>query len=76
MARIVQARVDDDTDALIQELKLQTGWNESELVRNGIEALVQKLRPKKRRRISGLGAYDSGVTDLGSNKKHLEGFGR
>jgi hypothetical protein len=30
----------------------------------------------KRARIVGLGQFDSGVVDLGSDKKHLEGFGK
>jgi hypothetical protein len=30
----------------------------------------------KNRQIAGLGEFSSGVSDLGSNKKHLLGFGR
>jgi hypothetical protein len=26
-------------------------------------------------KVIGIGRFDSGVSDLGSNKKHLEGFG-
>ena len=30
----------------------------------------------KRIKITGMGQFDSGIPDLGSNKKHLEGFGK
>jgi hypothetical protein len=33
----------------------------------------KKTRP---RRVIGLGLFNSGIADLGSNKKHLKGFGR
>ncbi|MGI9457541.1 MAG: ribbon-helix-helix protein, CopG family [Aeoliella sp.] len=76
MPRVVQARVDDDTDALIDELKARMGWSDSEVVRQGIKSLRELIVKKQKRRIVGIGEFDSGVTDLGSNKKHLEGFGR
>jgi hypothetical protein len=31
---------------------------------------------KKKRRVVGLRKFRSGVSDLGSNKEHLRGFGR
>jgi len=31
---------------------------------------------KKKRGVIGLGKFSSGVSDLGSNKKHLSGFGK
>lgn len=33
-------------------------------------------KPGKRLNITGMGQFDSGIPDLGSNKKHLEGFGK
>jgi hypothetical protein len=33
-------------------------------------------KARKRIKITGLGQFDSGISDLGSNKKHLEGFGK
>jgi hypothetical protein len=32
--------------------------------------------PAGRPRIAGLGRFASGVDDLGSNKRHLKGFGK
>ena len=75
MSRVIHARLDDETEALRVELKHSTGWADSEIVRIGIKTLASLVVPTEQR-ISGLGEFDSGMTDLGSNKEHLEGFGR
>jgi hypothetical protein len=57
---------------LVREL----GWTTSQVVREGLRVLeVSRLRRKKQG-IIGLGKFRSGVADLGSNKKHLQDFGR
>ena len=33
-------------------------------------------KSRKRIKITGMGQFDSGISDLGSNKKHLEGLGK
>lgn len=73
--RIVQARIDEKTEALLVRLRRQTGMNDSELVRKGLELVSQTLPARPRRRIRGLGAFSSGHRDLGS-KRHLAGFGQ
>lgn len=75
MSRVIHARLDDETEALRLALKRSTGWADSEIVRTGIKTLASLVVPVEQR-ISGLGEFDSGITGLGSNKKHLEGFGR
>jgi len=75
MSQVVQARIDDKTAALLEELKSQFGWTDSEIVRQGIRALRDVVVKKQKRQIAGLGEFDSGIPDLGSNKDHLEGFG-
>ena len=35
-----------------------------------------KKKPAKRIKIIGTGQFESGIPDLGSNKKHLEGLGK
>lgn len=75
MSRIVQARLDDETLQLAEKLKEQTGWTNSELIRQGIHAL-KLVVPRRKRRIIGLGKFDSGIPDLATNKKHMEGFGK
>lgn len=76
MSRVLQARIDDDDDAFVDELKASTGWSDSEVVRQGIQSLKDSFGKKRKRRIVGIGEFDSGISDLGSNKKHLEGFGQ
>ena len=42
-----------------------------------VPATNGKKNGKQRKiKITGMGQFDSGIPDLGSNKKHLEGFGK
>jgi hypothetical protein len=76
VATIVQSRLDDQTQQLMEELCVQLGMNPSQIIREGIRALAVTTPRAGKRRIIGQGEFASGITDLGSNKKHLEGFGR
>ena len=76
MPRIIHARIDAETARLINELSRRYGWNDSEIVREGIKALNVMASPSRKRKIIGLGQFRSGIKDLGSNKAHLKGFGR
>lgn len=79
MSDIVHARLDEKTRRIMRRLQRRHGWSDSEIVRNGIRALGDRelLPPGKGAvRITGLGKFASGVDDLGSNKKHLDDFGR
>jgi hypothetical protein len=60
--KTVQARLD------------RLGLSPSMVVREGIR-LLAATQPESRK-IAGLGKFSSGASDLGSNKKHLQGFGR
>lgn len=71
--RTVQARLDVETEKTLARLVNQLGMTPSMVVREGIR-LVAASQPKTRK-IAGLGQFSSGVSDLGSNKKHLKGFG-
>jgi hypothetical protein len=72
--KTVQARLDADTEKTLSKLVDQLGLSPSMVVREGIR-LLAATQPKSRK-IAGLGEFSSGVSDLGSNKKHLQGFGR
>lgn len=72
--KTVQARLDADTERTLARLVDQLGVSPSGVVREGIR-LLGASQPKGRR-IAGLGKFASGIPDLGSNKKHLKGFGR
>jgi len=75
MASVIHARLDDDTDSLRSELQKQLGWNDSQIVREGIKSLSALVHTNGKRKIIGLGQFRSSISDLGSNKKRLKGFG-
>jgi hypothetical protein len=72
--KTVQARLDPDTQRTLERLVDQLGVSPSIVVREGIR-LFAASQPQSRK-IAGLGKFSSGIPDLGSNKKHLKGFGR
>jgi hypothetical protein len=76
MAKIVHARLDDENEALLRRLGRATGLSDSELLRRGLSALGAVSGRLGRPRIIGMAAFASGQPDLGSNKRHLAGFGK
>jgi hypothetical protein len=76
MASVIHARLDDDTESLRDALQRQLGWTDSQIVREGIKSLSLLVRKQGKRQIIGLGKFASGVGDLGSNKRHMRGFGK
>jgi len=75
MSRIIHARLDTETAAMLREVERRMGWSDSEVVREGIKILNGLLVQGRSRSIVGLGRFRSGIKDLGSNKDHLKGFG-
>jgi hypothetical protein len=77
MKATVQARLDDESQAALKQLTRRLGWSPSRVVREGLRLMVRHygVAPKKKK-IIGMGEFDSGISDLGSNKKHLEGYGQ
>lgn len=73
---VVQARLDDATAKILARLRRRTGLSDSALVRAGLERLGEELPTTTPRRVRGLGAFASGQPDLGSDKRHLAGFGK
>jgi hypothetical protein len=76
VAKIVHARLDEETHQLLRRLRQRTGLTDSDLLRRGLKALAAQSERGRRPRIVGLGKFASGRPDLGSNKAHLKGFGR
>ena len=72
---MVHARLDDEAHAMLEEIRRRTGLSESEILRTGLEAVAERLLRPGRQRVVGVGKFDSGVRDLGSNERHLKGFG-
>lgn len=75
MTKVVHARLDEETQRLLERLRRRTGLNDSDLVRRGLRALADSELPPRGRMPVGVGRFESGVPDLGSNKQHLKGFG-
>jgi len=76
MNSTVQARLDADAQRTLARLVRRLGWSPSKAVREGLRLLAASHPAGARPRVVGMGRFSSSVRDLGSNKKHLEGFGR
>ena len=72
----VQARLDRQSQLVLDELVRRLGWSPSRVVREGLRLLAACYGRASRKRVIGIGRFASQVPDLGSNKKHLRGFGR
>jgi len=72
----IQARLDDRSRKRLATLVRELGWTPSQVVREGLRIMEASQLRRKKRRIIGLGKFSSGISDLGSNKKHLRGFGK
>jgi hypothetical protein len=75
MKTTVQARLDEETQATLDRLRL-SGLRTSEVIRKGIHLVAKEAESARPIKIIGLGKYDFGVTDLSTNKKYMAGFGR
>jgi hypothetical protein len=76
MRAVIQARLDDRSRKRLATLVRELGWSPSQVVREGLRALEASQLRKKKRVVIGLGKFASSVSDLGSNKKHLRGYGK
>jgi hypothetical protein len=76
MRTAIQARLDNVSRKRLELLVREFGWTPSEVVREGLRVLEASRLRRKKRGIIGLGKFSSGVSDLGSNKKHLRNFGK
>ena len=76
MNETIQARLDRAAQKELDRLVRRLGWSPSKVVREGIRLLAACHARDDGIRIIGLGQFDSGIKDLGSNKSHLKDFGR
>jgi len=72
----VQARLDRRSQVALERLVRRLGWSPSRVVREGVHLLAACCGGPSTHRVIGVGRFVSGLPDLGSNKKHLRGFGR
>lgn len=73
---IVHARLDPQTRQALDRLRRKTGLTESEIIRRSLLVLDRIESAPRGRRIVGVGEFESGKDDLGSDERHLAGFGR
>jgi hypothetical protein len=76
MRATIQARLDDRSRRRLAVLMRELGWTPSQVVREGLRVLEASYLRRKKAGVIGLGKFKSGVSDLGSNKKHLRNFGK
>lgn len=76
MKSAIQARLDPDTTKALARLTRELGWSSSKIVREAVRLLAATQPGRARPKIVGIGKFSSSVADLGSNRKHLRGFGR
>jgi predicted DNA-binding protein len=75
----IHARLGKEERAALEELKETTGRTESEIVRRGLQLVVQEERRKRSAlELAGrsVGRFRKGPADLSTNRRHLEGFGK
>jgi len=72
----IQARLDPQSQHLLSALIRELGWSPSRVVREGLRMLGASRLRRRRKGIIGLGQFASGISDLSTNKKYLQDFGR
>jgi hypothetical protein len=76
MRSAIQARLDERSKKRLRALTRELGWSPSQIVREGLRILEASYLRRNKRGVIGLGRFRSGVSDLGSNEKHLKDFGK
>lgn len=76
MGSIAQVRLDEETQAALDSLVKDLGMSRSEVLREGIRLVKERTTAARSPRLIGAGEFDSGLTDLATNPKYMEGFGR
>jgi hypothetical protein len=74
----IHARLGPSDRALLDELRRTTGLSESELVRRGLQLVVNETRQRQSAlALAGpsVGRFASGSRNLSTDRKHLDGFG-
>lgn len=71
-------KVDEETAAWLDREARRSGGGRSALIRQALALLRQRSGKGSAAEAAGnlIGSVRSGVNDLGSNKRHLKGFGR
>jgi hypothetical protein len=70
----VQARLDEETQAILDRLR-RSGRTTSDIIREAIRLFDREQSGGAAGKMIGIGMFRSGISDIGSNKKYLEGLG-
>jgi hypothetical protein len=70
MGNTVPARLDERSRKRLKALVQELEWSPSRVVREGLRILEASYLRKRKHGVIGLGEFEFGVPDLGSNKKH------
>jgi hypothetical protein len=76
MGTVAQTRLNSETQDLLDRLVSERGYTASEALRRGIVLLADAELAPRRRGLIGAGKFDSGISDLSTNKKYMEDFGK
>jgi hypothetical protein len=76
MKAVVQARLDPEAQQTLDLLVRRLGWSPSRVVRESLLLMGRYHSSAPRKRVIGVGKFESGLPDLGSNKRHMQGFGQ
>jgi len=74
----IHARLSEEDQSTLAEIKGKTGQSDSEIVRRGLQLVAdQERRRRSALDLAGqsVGRFKNGPRDLSTNRKHLEGFG-
>ena len=72
---VVQARLDEETQAALERLVRARGGTASQAIRESILKAAEQLTAKPRPRMVGIGCVNFGPGDLATNKKHMKDLG-
>jgi hypothetical protein len=76
----ITCKIPETLDATLEQVARQLGISKSQVVRESLEQILPALAKKRRLSLHDrwkhvCGMVRSGIPDLASNPKHLEGFG-
>jgi hypothetical protein len=75
MKTTIQARLDPESRQALETLTRRLGLSPSEIVRASLRLMVKQHTISPKKKFLGIGKFGSGIGDLATNKKHMEGFG-
>ena len=78
MKTTIHARLNEEDQAALRDLKKATGSSESELIRRGLRLVLKEVDQQcSALELAGrsVGKFKRGPRDLSTNKKYFTGFG-